>query len=72
MLSVRIMASPGFEPYGEIKLEITSESDLYLIYECKINDKKFDRLKKMQNLNFSFNNVLPMIIKLLNLCDKYP
>lgn len=72
MLNVRIMATPSFDPYSDIKLEITSESDLYLVYECKLSEKKFDRLKKMQSLNFNFSNVLAMLIKLLNLCDKFP
>lgn len=72
MLTVRIMGNPNCEGYTDLKIEISSETDLYMVYECKLNDRKFDRIRKSQNLNFGFSNLLPMLIKQLTLCDKFP
>ena len=40
-----------------------------------MDDKKFDKIKKNQQLNFGFSNLLGMLVKQLNLClkemDKY-
>ena len=43
-----------------------------MVYECKLNERKFDRIRKSQNLNFGFSNLLPMLVKQLTLCDKFP
>jgi hypothetical protein len=42
------------------------------MYECRITEKKFERLKKIQSLNFSFSNLLVMLIKQLNLTVRHP
>jgi hypothetical protein len=69
---IRIMANLSGESYNEIKILITSEANLFMIYECRINEKKFDRLRKVQSLNFNFSNFLSMLIKQLGLCEKFP
>lgn len=45
---------------------------MFLIYETRLNDKIFEKIKKLQNLNFSFQNFMVMLIKQLNLCAKQP
>lgn len=72
MLTVRIMCLPNCEEYTDMKIEISSEADLYMVYECKLNEQKFERLRKLQNLNFGFSSLLPMLIKQLTRCDKFP
>lgn len=43
-----------------------------MVFECKVDERKFERIRKMQSLNFNYNSLLGMLTKQLNLCDKYP
>lgn len=70
ILTFRIITKPNGEGYAELKLEISSEHNLFVAYVSKIDDKKFEKMKKMQQLNFNFQNLLSMLVKQLSLCDK--
>ena len=37
---------------------------------CRIDEKKFERIRKTQHLNFGFQNLLGMLIKQVQLCQK--
>lgn len=43
-----------------------------MVYESRLDAKKFERIKKVQSLNFNFSSFLSMLIKLLGYCDKFP
>ena len=72
ILTMRILVRPSLEKYTELKLEITSETDIFKTYICEIDIKRFERYRKGQSLNFSFNQFLTMLVKQLNLCYKSP
>ena len=43
-----------------------------MVLEERIDDKKFNWIRKHQSLNFNFEALLPMLIKQFDLCDKHP
>lgn len=40
------------------------------MYLSDIDEKRFDKIKKTQQLNFNFSSLLQMLIKQINLCQK--
>jgi hypothetical protein len=40
------------------------------VFVCRLDDKGFDRIRKIQNLNFPFTSLVPMLIKQVQLCLK--
>lgn len=51
-------------------MEINNDSNLFFVYICKMDQKKFEKIKKQQGINFPFSNLLSMLVKQLELCDK--
>ena len=43
-----------------------------MVLEEKIDEKKFNWLRKQQGLNFTYSMLASMLSKQFNLCDKHP
>lgn len=56
--------------YTEINMEINNDSDLFFVYVCRMDQKRFQKVKKQQGINFPFSHLLAMLVKQLQLCDK--
>lgn len=72
--SIRIKILVQGEPQNHtaVKIELTSETDLFFNYISIIDEESFNRLKQDQKLNINFPAFLSMLIKLFNLCQKEP
>ena len=55
---------------SEIKVELSSEEDVFKVYICKVDEKMFDKIRKSQHLNFPFSSLTQMLIKQVQLCQK--
>jgi len=55
-----------------LKIEFTSEADLFFNYASMINEEYFLKIKEEQKLNVEFNGFLTLILKLINNCQKEP
>ena len=53
VLRLRIMTAKDKES-EEVKLELTSEEDLFFNFVCVLDKKGFNKLKKEQNLTIGF------------------
>eukprot|EP01015_Nassula_variabilis_P016467 TRINITY_DN2526_c0_g1_i1.p1 TRINITY_DN2526_c0_g1~~TRINITY_DN2526_c0_g1_i1.p1 ORF type:complete len:251 (+),score=49.95 TRINITY_DN2526_c0_g1_i1:63-815(+) len=56
----------------QIKLELSSENDLFFYYQHIANDSNFKEIKKNQQLHIDFSEYAVVIIKSLNKCEKEP
>ena len=66
MLRLRVMtATEGNHP--EVKLELTSEDDLFFNYVSLLDTKSFGKVKKEQNLTIGFESFVQMVSKLSTL-----
>ena len=43
---------------------------MFKVYVCKLDEKSFDKIRKTQHLNFNFQQLIPMLVKQINLCQK--
>jgi hypothetical protein len=55
-----------------IKIEFTSEVDLFFNYASIINEEYFLKIKDDQKLNVEFQGFLGLMLKLINNCQKEP
>jgi len=55
-----------------IKIEFTSEADLFFNYASMINEEYFLKIKDEQKLNVEFSGFLNLLLKLINNCQKEP
>jgi len=55
-----------------IKIEFTSEADLFFNYSSMINEEYFLKIKEEQKLNVEFTGFLSLLLKLINNCQKEP
>ena len=55
---------------SEIKVELSSEEDVFKVYICRLDEKMFDKIRKGQHLNFPFSSLIQMLVKQVQLCQK--
>jgi len=55
-----------------IKIEFTSEADLFFNYASLINEEYFIKIKEEQKLNVEFQGFLNLVLRLVNNCQKEP
>jgi len=55
-----------------IKVEFTSEEDLFFNYVSLVNEELFQKIKDEQKLNVEFSGFLGLVLKLINSCHKEP
>jgi len=55
-----------------IKIELTSEADLFFHYTSIIDETYFTKLKDEQKLNVDFSGFLNLLLKMNNNCQKEP
>lgn len=70
LMNLRILTIYAEKNLSEMKIELSSQQDLFKLYICWLDIKKFDSIKKAQHLNFSFDQLLPMLIKQISLSQK--
>jgi len=55
-----------------VKIEFTSESDLFFHYTSIVDEMGFQKLREEQKLNVEFAGLLGLVIKMFNSCQKEP
>jgi len=55
-----------------IKIELSSENDIYFHFTNIVDEKKFEKIKKEQNLNINFPQVCQLFEKMCENCRAYP
>ena len=70
IMQLRIMTESTSEVHNDIKIELRSEENLYSVFLSDVDERRFEKIKKNQQLNFSFTYFLPMLTKQLRLCQK--
>ena len=46
-------------------MEMNNDSNLFFVYLCKTDQKRFEKIKKQQGINFPFTHLLSMLVKQL-------
>jgi len=71
-LRVRVMQSEyifeGQTKISEIKIEITSEEDIFFYLKTVINHTIFNSIQGTQKLTINFHELAPLLVKILSLC----
>ena len=57
---------------NHIKIELSSENDIYFHFTNVIDEKKFQIIKKEQNLNINFSEFCQLLEKMCENCREYP
>ncbi|KRX05983.1 hypothetical protein PPERSA_01061 [Pseudocohnilembus persalinus] len=71
-IRVKILIQGENLNYNVMKIELTSETDLFFNYISIIDEESFQRIKNDQKIKIEFNQFLNMVIKLFNHCHKEP
>jgi len=71
-IRTKIMIQGELQNPNMIKLEMTSESDLFFNYNCCIDDNVFAKMRDEQKLNIELNGVANLLVKIFNNCQKDP
>lgn len=66
MLTFRFLIRENADSqYTELHMEMNNDSNLFFVYLCKTDQKRFEKLKKQQSINFPFTHLLSMLVKQL-------
>jgi len=71
-IRVRVLAQGDAPRPSAIKIEFTSESDLFFNYGSMIDEESFSKIKEEQKLNVEFGGFLSLLVKMCNSCQKEP
>lgn len=71
-LRVKVLSSGEDRNLASMRLEITTESDIFFHYTCIVNDQGFLRLRDDQNLVCEFPEFLMTLLKMMNRCIREP
>ncbi|KAL4456294.1 hypothetical protein ABPG74_014255 [Tetrahymena malaccensis] len=78
-IKVKILIRPSQNQHHDaelsdqtIKIEFTSETDLFFFYIAIINYESFKQIKEENKLKMEYNQFLQQLIKLFNQCYKEP
>lgn len=71
-IRIRILLQGDPQKPHVIKLELTSEADLFFFYTSIIDEAYFQKLKDEQKLNVDFTGLLSLLLKMSNNCQKEP
>ena len=55
-----------------LKIELSSENDLFFHYVCTIDEASFRNIQEAQKLMIEFNDAPTIIVRMLNSCIKEP
>lgn len=71
-MKVKVLTSGEERNLSNIRIEVTTEADIFFHYTCIINDQGFLRLREDQNLVCEFSEFLMTLLKMFNRCIKEP
>ncbi|EAN98497.1 hypothetical protein TCSYLVIO_004609 [Trypanosoma cruzi] len=71
-MKVKVLSFGDDHSLSTMRVEITSESDLFFHYTCVINHAGFIRLREHQSLVCDFPDFLMTLLKMFNRCIKEP
>jgi hypothetical protein len=71
-IKVRILAVGPEGAYSGLRVELTSENNLFFLYEHELDANKFAALQEQQRLMVEFTEYPAVIVRNLNLCIKEP
>ena len=57
---------------NKIKIELSCENDIYFHFTNVVDEKKFEKIKKEQNLNINFPQFYQLFEKMCENCRTYP
>ncbi|CAD8172934.1 unnamed protein product [Paramecium octaurelia] len=72
LVRVKILVQGEQQAFENLKIELTSETDLFFNYITIINKDNYKRIREEQKLTIEYPQFLQMLIKLLNSCHKEP
>lgn len=67
-MKVKVLTSGEERNLSAMRIEVTTEADIFLHYTCIINDQGFLRLRDDQNLVCEFPEFLLTLLKMFNRC----
>eukprot|EP00796_Vickermania_ingenoplastis_P006635 gene6635-4754_t len=71
-MRVKVLSSGEDRNLAKMRVEITTESDIFFHYTCIITETGFLRLREDQNLVCEFPEFLMTLLKMLNRCIREP
>ncbi|KAM3138272.1 hypothetical protein pb186bvf_009548 [Paramecium bursaria] len=71
-IRVKILVQGDHQNFTNLKIELTSENDLFFNYISVVDDESYRRIKIEQKLTIEYTQFLQMLIKLFNSCHKEP
>ncbi|CAD8176502.1 unnamed protein product [Paramecium pentaurelia] len=71
-IKVKILVQGDQQAFENLKIELTSETDLFFNYIAIIDKENFKKIKEEQKLTIEYPQFLQMLIKLLNSSHKEP
>lgn len=71
-IRTRVLVQGDGQQPNVIKVELTSEADLFFNYTSIIDETYFEKLKEEQKLNVDFPGFLNLLLKMNNNCQKEP
>lgn len=69
---IKVLANGEDRNLASMRIEITSESDIFFHYTCIINDQGFLRLRDDEHLVCEFPEFLMTVLKMFNRCVREP
>jgi hypothetical protein len=71
-IKVKVLAAGEENAVTTLRVELTSEADLFFHYSCVINHLGFQQLREDQKLMCEFRDFAVTILKMLNRCIREP
>jgi hypothetical protein len=71
-IKTKIMIQGELQNPSVLKMELTSESDLFFNYVCVVEDNSYAKMRDEQKLNIDMNGLPNLLIKIFNNCQKDP
>ncbi|CAD8097919.1 unnamed protein product [Paramecium sonneborni] len=71
-IKVKILVQGDLQAFENLKIELTSETDLFFNYITIVDRENYQNIKEAQKLTIEYPQFLQMLIKLLNSSHKEP
>jgi len=71
-IKTKILIQGDIEAPECIKVELTSEADLFFHYTCMVSPESFAELRELQQLNVGFDAFIGLLIRMFNNVHKEP
>ncbi|KPI89363.1 hypothetical protein ABL78_1489 [Leptomonas seymouri] len=71
-MKIKVLTTGEERNLASLRVEVTTESDIFFHYTCIINDQGFLRLREDQNLVCEFSEFLMTLLKMFNRCIREP